>query len=141
MPIPQSGIATISKVIKLEKAVAVLGISLGVPEKQKNSGNNAGFFSQIAKCSKFYDFRHRERQTCREPWVDTGLHLFPTFCAGCFLKSTVSAFSSFSEKYYQILPVDKSVESQVKNQCHAEEGATKGGASKCEQTQTNADKC
>ena len=29
---------------------------------------------------------------------------------------------------------------QVSKQCHAEGGATKGGVSKCEQTQTNADK-
>ena len=28
----------------------------------------------------------------------------------------------------------------VENQCHAEGGATKGGVSKCEQTQANADK-
>ena len=37
-------------------------------------------------CVRFYDFGLRERQTCREPWVDTVLHLGPTFCARCFLK-------------------------------------------------------
>ena len=41
---------------------------------------------------------HREGQTCREPWVDTTLDLVPTFCAGCFLKSTVTAFTSFSKR-------------------------------------------
>ena len=41
---------------------------------------------------------HRKRQTCREALVDTALNLDPTFCEGCFLKSTVPAFLSSSEK-------------------------------------------
>ena len=41
----------------------------------------------------------------------------------------------FAEQFLQrLLP------EQPHNQCHAEGGATKGGVSKCEQTQTNADK-
>ena len=54
-------------------------------------------FPRFARCLKFSDFRHRERQTCRKHWVHTALDLVPTFCAGCFSKSTVIAFSSFSE--------------------------------------------
>ena len=54
--------------------------------------------SRIAKCYKFQDFGHRERQTCREPWVHTAGTLSPPSSAGCFSKSTVpAAFSSFSD--------------------------------------------
>ena len=54
---------------KLEKAVAVSGVFAGVLEE--SSGKVPGNFSRIAKCCKFQDFGHRERQTCREPWVHT----------------------------------------------------------------------
>ena len=58
---------------KLEKAVAVSGIRSGVLEENcgKVPGNLLKKFSRIAKCYKFWDFGHRERQTCREPWADT----------------------------------------------------------------------
>ena len=53
---------------KLKKAVAVSGVGSGVPGE--NSGKVPGRlldnFSQIAKCYKFSDFGHQERQTCRE---------------------------------------------------------------------------
>ena len=53
--------------------------------------------ADFSECFRFQDFGQGEKQTCREPWVDTALHLVPTFCAGCFLKSTVTACSSFSD--------------------------------------------
>ena len=80
---------------KLEEAVAVSGVFAGVLEKIP--GKLLENFSRIVKCYKFWDFGHRERQTCREPWVHTARDLVPTFQVGCFLKSTVPAFSSFSE--------------------------------------------
>ena len=69
------------------------------------SGSSGGKFrencwknlSRIAKCYTFWVFGHREKQTCWKNWVHTGLDLVPTFRAGCFLKSTVPAFSSFSD--------------------------------------------
>ena len=44
----------------------------GFPRKTPGkSRENCWIFSRIAKCCNFWDFGHRERQTCREPWVDT----------------------------------------------------------------------
>ena len=85
---------------KLEKAVAVSGVCSGVLEEnsRKVPGKLLENFSRIAKCCKFQDFGHRERQTCRELWAHTADNLVPAFRAGCFLKSTVPAFSSFSEE-------------------------------------------
>ena len=65
---------------------------------RENSGKLLEKFSRIAKCYEFQDFGHRERQTCRKHCVHTGLDLDPTFRAGCSSKSTVPAFSSFSDK-------------------------------------------
>ena len=56
----------------------------------------AGNISRVTKCDKFYDFRHRERQTCLEPWVDTPGTLSAPSVRGLLFKSTVPAFSSFS---------------------------------------------
>ena len=64
---------------------------------QEDHGKIAGNFPRITTCFKFQDFEHRERQTCREPWVDTVWNLVQTFCVGCFWKSTVTAFSCSSE--------------------------------------------
>ena len=47
----------------------------GFSNLQENSGKVPGKllenFSRIAKCYKFWDLGHRERPTCREPWVHT----------------------------------------------------------------------
>ena len=84
---------------KLEKAVAVSGVCSGVLEENcgKVPGKLLENFSRIAKCYKFQDFGHRERQTCREPWAHTAGTLSPPSVRGCFLKSTVPAFSSSSD--------------------------------------------
>ena len=52
---------------KFEKAVAVSGVCSGVPEENfgKVPGKLLENVSRIAKCYKFWDFWHRERQTCR----------------------------------------------------------------------------
>ena len=67
---------------KLEKAVAVSGISLGVPGE--NLGNSRENLSHLAECLKFWSFADQNRQTCREPWVDTALNLVCTFCGVSF---------------------------------------------------------
>ena len=86
---------------KLEKAVAVTGVCSGV--LRENSGKVPG---KIA--GKFFPNREMlQILGCRAPGKANlpgtlGRHcrdLVPTFRAGCFLKSTVPAFSSFSEKY------------------------------------------
>ena len=68
--------------------MAVSGICSEVPKE--NSGKIAGklqeTISQIAKCFKFWDIGLRERQTCREPWVDITQDLVPTLRAGCFFE-------------------------------------------------------
>ena len=73
---------------KLEKAVAVSGVWSGLSEE--NSGKVQGQLREklfrSAKCYKFLDFGHRERQTCREPWVDTAWTLSPP-SVRVFLKS------------------------------------------------------
>ena len=38
---------------------------------QESPGKMLEKLSRITKCNKFYHLEHRERQTCREPWVDT----------------------------------------------------------------------
>ena len=74
---------------KLKKAVAVSRVCSGVPEENSEKVRE--------KCWK--TFPKSERQTSRdESWVDPALDLVPTFCAGCFSKSTVPAFSSFSDR-------------------------------------------
>ena len=45
------------------------GFSRKAPGKSGKLLEN--IFSRIAKYYKFWDFRHRKRQTCREPWVHT----------------------------------------------------------------------
>ena len=72
---------------KLEKAVAVSGVcSTGVLED--NSGKAPGKLleknSRLAKCYEFWDFRHRERQTCREPFALTAGTLSPPSVRGVF---------------------------------------------------------
>ena len=86
--------------LKINRIRAVSGLCSEVPRKisgKSQESSIAGKSSRIAKCFKFEDFGHRERQTCREPWVDTARVLVQTFCAGCLSKSTVTAFSSFSD--------------------------------------------
>ena len=68
---------------------SISGVCSGV--LQGNSGKVPGKllenFSRIAKCYKFWDFGHRERQTCREPWVDTAGTLSPPSVRGVFCRS------------------------------------------------------
>ena len=64
----------------------------------KVPGKSLEKITRIAKCYKFWDFGHWERQTCREPWVDTAWTLSPPSVRDAFLKSTVPAFSSSSDK-------------------------------------------
>ena len=40
--------------------------------------------TRVAKGYQFWDFRHRERQTCREPWVDTAWTWPPPSVRGVF---------------------------------------------------------
>ena len=63
--------------------------------------------ARLTICFKFQDLASWETQTCREPWAETALALVPTFRAGCFLKSTVTAFSSFSP--IGLTPLDHSL--------------------------------
>ena len=89
-----------AKFRKLEKAMAVCGMRSGVAEE--NSGKVPGKllekFCPKHEMLHILGFRAPGRQTCREPWVDTARDLVPTFRAGCFSKSTVPAFSSFSDR-------------------------------------------
>ena len=63
---------------ELEKAVAISEIFSGVLGR-KIPGKFRKDFAQIAN---FWDW---ERQTCREPWVDTPLDLVPPSVQGVFL--------------------------------------------------------
>ena len=77
------------------KRVRNSGLFAGVLEE--SSGKLTERCSRITKCFKFYGFGHRERQTCR----NIGSTLPWTVCrpsvqgGGCFLKPTVTTFSSF----------------------------------------------
>ena len=77
---------TVASFRKLEKAVAVSGVSSGVLEE--NSGKVQGKllekFSRNAKSYKFQGFGRRERQTCREPWADTAGTLSAPSVRGVF---------------------------------------------------------
>ena len=52
---------------------------------QGKSRENCWNFSRIAKSYTFWDLGHRERRTCREPWVDTAGALSPPSVRGVFL--------------------------------------------------------
>ena len=74
---------------QLEKAVGGSGNFWnfsGVPEQtsRKVPGKLLEKFPRIANFYKFQGFGHRERQTCREPWVDTALDLVPHSVWGVF---------------------------------------------------------
>ena len=80
---------------KLEKAVAVSGVCSGVPEENSRKvPENCWKFFRIAKCNKFSDFGHRERQTCRETWVDTAGTLSHLPC-GVFFEIDSSSLLEF----------------------------------------------
>ena len=78
------------RVRKLEKTVAVSGVCSGVPEE--NSGKVPG------NCWK--NFPESQNATnSRISGTGKGKPVpGPSFRAGCFLKSTVRAFSSFSDR-------------------------------------------
>ena len=85
---------------KLEKAVAVSGVCPGVLEE--NSGKIAGKFSRIGKCYKFWDFGRPAKANLPGTLGPHCRDLVPTYPAGCFLKSAVPAFSSFSDQNARI---------------------------------------
>ena len=84
---------------KLQKAVAVSGVFAGV--LQENSGKIQG------KIAGFFPETRNNALNCRISGTGKGKpagnlgptlqDLVPTFRAGCFLKSTVPAFLSFSD--------------------------------------------
>ena len=69
------------------------GLFRGSPGKLRKSHRKiAGkFFLRLAKCYKFQDFGHLERQTCREPWVDTAGTLSPPSVRGVFWNRQLEA--------------------------------------------------
>ena len=53
------------------------------------------FPDSLESCFKFWDFGQQEKQTCREPWVNTALNLAPTFCVGCIFEIERSSLLEF----------------------------------------------
>ena len=83
---------------KLEKAVAVSGICSGVPEEipGKSRENCWNMFPE-SRNALYSRFRAPGKANLPGTLGPHCRDLVPTFRAGCFLKSTVPAFSSFSE--------------------------------------------
>ena len=79
--------------------MAVSGICSGLFEEngRKIQGKMLEKRSCIAKCFKFWDFGHWERQNCRDLGSTLPGALSQPFVRGVFLKLRVAAFSSFSD--------------------------------------------
>ena len=92
---------------KLEKAVAVSGVCSGVlREKLRESpGKIAGKIFPNREMLQILGFRGPGKANLPGTLGRHCRHLVPTFRAGCFLKSTVPAFSSFSEQNGRIFQV------------------------------------
>ena len=78
--------------------MAVSGVFAGVLEEssRKISGKLLEKFSRIAKMLQILGFRAPGKANLPGTLGPHCRDLVPTFPAGCFLKSTVPAFSSFS---------------------------------------------